>query len=94
MSGSLPAQQPPEHPLHGQLLEAVNRISDSYGDSQLPPAVAHLQGLIETRSYDRIRAEITTIWSDLLKFHQKKGMRIQHQVTTTFNTVNSLVKKM
>ncbi len=85
---------PPEHPLHKQLMEAVTRISESYADAELPPAVNHLMSLIETRGYDQVRAEITSIWSDLLKYHQKKGLRIQHQVTTTFNTINSLVKKM
>jgi len=87
-------QQVPEHPLHPQLMEAVMRILDCYGDAAVPPAVTHLRELIDTRQYDQVRGEITTIWSDLLKFHQKKGMRIQHQVTTTFNTINSLVKKM
>ncbi len=85
---------PPEHPLHKQLVEAVTRIGESYADAELPPAVNHLMSLIETRAYDQVRAEITAIWSDLLKYHQKKGLRIQHQVTTTFNTINSLVKKM
>lgn len=83
-----------EHPLHKQLLEAVTRIAESYAEAELPPAVSHLMNLIQTRAYDQVRAEITSIWSDLLKYHQKKGLRIQHQVTTTFNTINSLVKKM
>lgn len=84
----------PEHPLHPQLMDAVTKILDCYGGAEVPPAVLHLRTLIDTHEYDQVRAEITTIWSDLLKFHQKKGMRIQHQVTTTFNTINSLVKKM
>ncbi|MFZ5477181.1 MAG: hypothetical protein ACOZNI_10440 [Myxococcota bacterium] len=84
----------PEHPLHKQLVDAVSKIAECYADAELPPAVSHLRGLIDTRNYDKVRGEITTIWSDLLKFHQKKGMRIQHQVTTTFNTINTLVKKM
>ncbi len=86
----------PEHPLHGQLLEAITRIHDTYatdGDAA-PPAVNQLMTLIRRQAYDEVRAEITGIWSELLKHHQKKGMRIQHQVTTTFNTINSLVKKM
>ena len=84
----------PEHQLHPQLMDAVIKILDCYGGAEVPPAVIHLRTLIDTHEYDQVRAEITTIWSDLLKFHQKKGMRIQHQVTTTFNTINSLVKKM
>ncbi|MFN7146394.1 MAG: hypothetical protein ACK4YP_21655, partial [Myxococcota bacterium] len=93
-SEEIPAATIPEHPLHKQLVEAVTRIGESYADAELPPAVNHLMSLIETRAYDQVRAEITSIWSDLLKYHQKKGLRIQHQVTTTFNTINSLVKKM
>ena len=89
---SAPAVQ--EHPLHKQLVEAVTKITESYADAEVPPAVTHLMSLIQNRSYEQVRAEITTIWSDLLKYHQKKGLRIQHQVTTTFNTINSLVKKM
>ncbi len=82
------------HPLHDQLVDAVEKIAERYNEGDLPPAVSHLRSLIENRSYDEIRAEITSIWSDLVKFHQKHGLRIQHQVTTTFNTINSLVKKM
>ena len=88
------ASNVPEHPLHPQLMDAVSKILECYGGAEVPPAVIHLRTLIDTHEYDQVRAEITTIWSDLLKFHQKKGMRIQHQVTTTFNTINSLVKKM
>ena len=81
-------------PLHGQLVEAVSKVVDAYVDSELPPAVERLKSMVDGRAYDRIRAEITQIWSELLKFHQKKGMRLPHQVTPTFNVINSLVKKM
>jgi hypothetical protein len=83
-----------EHPMHAQLAQTVSRIVDCYADAELPPAVERLRSLVEARSYSVVRAEITNIWSDLLKYHQKKGIRIHHQVTTTFNAVNSLVKKM
>ncbi len=83
-----------EHPLHPQLASTVQRIVDCYAGSELPPAVDRLRTLVDARTYPDIRAEITNIWSELLKYHQKKGIRIHHQVTTTFNSVNSLVKKM
>lgn len=89
-----PASTAAVHPLHDQLVEAVHKIAERYGESELPPAVARLRDLIDERAYDSVRGEITSIWSDLVKFHQKHGLRIQHQVTTTFNTINSLVKKM
>jgi hypothetical protein len=94
MGSSVPAALPAAHPLHGDLVVAVAKIVDCYADAEVPPAVSHLQGLINAHAYEQVRAEITTIWTDLLKFHHKKGLRIQHQVTTTFNTINSLVKKM
>jgi hypothetical protein len=89
-----PVAAPAAHPLHDELVESVEKIVERYADAELPPAVEHLRSLIARQGYDEVRAEITTIWSDLVKFHQKRGLRIQHQVTTTFNTINALVKKM
>lgn len=82
------------HPLHAQLAETVGKIVEAYAPADRPPAVDRLATMVQERRYESVRAEITNIWSELLKFHQKKGLRIQHQVTTTFNQVNSLVKKM
>lgn len=87
-------ETPPEHPQHKQLMEAVQKVVDAYVDAEVPPAVEKLKTLVETHAYDRVRGEITQIWSELLKFHQKKGVRLPHQVTPTFNTINSIVKKM
>ena len=89
-----PVSPSESHPLHDELVDAVEKIIERYADTERPPAVDHLRALILRQAYDEVRAEITTIWSDLVKFHQKRGLRIQHQVTTTFNTINTLVKKM
>lgn len=90
-----PITEPPkEHTLHPQLVDAVSKVVDAYTDGEVPPAVEKLRGLVQEKAYDRVRGEITQIWSELLKFHQRKGMRLPHQVTPTFNTINSLVKKM
>lgn len=83
-----------DDPLHGQMQDTINRIVTCYVHSEMPPAVTRLRELVEARDYGRIRADITDIWNQLLKFHQKRGMRIQPQVTTTFNTINSLVRKL
>lgn len=84
----------PEDPIHGQMQDTINRIVTCYVHSEMPPAVSRLKDLVDARDYTRIRADITDIWNQLLKFHQKRGMRIQPQVTTTFNTINSLVRKL
>ena len=83
-----------EHPMHAQLTATIQRIVDCYAGAELPGAVERLSALAESRLYTEIRAEITNIWSELLKYHQRKGIRIHPMVTTTFNSVNSLVKKM
>ncbi|MCK6507153.1 hypothetical protein L6R53_27920 [Myxococcota bacterium] len=91
-----PAPQPEvaEDPLHSQMQDTVSRIVTCYVHTEMPPAVARLKDLVDSRDYVRIRSDITEIWNQLLKFHQKRGMRIQPQVTTTFNTINSLVRKL
>ena len=94
LSAEDPLASAPEHPIHPQLASTVQRIAECYVDGDVPDAVVRLADLVEGRRYAEIRSEITHIWSELLKHHQKKGIRIHHQVTTTFNSVNSLVKKM
>lgn len=92
-----PEPEPPapqEDPIHGQIQETVSKIVTCYLHTEMPPAVTRLKDLVEARDYGRVRSDITEIWNQLLKFHQKRGMRIQPQVTTTFNTINSLVRKL
>jgi cytoskeletal protein CcmA (bactofilin family) len=86
--------EPAEDPIHGQIQETVGKIVTCYLHTEMPPAVSRLKDLVEARDYGRVRSDITEIWNQLLKFHQKRGMRIQPQVTTTFNTINSLVRKL
>ncbi len=84
----------PSHPSHTALVDAVRRISDCYVDTEAPPAVTQLEALVHAGDYERVRADVASIWSDVVKFHQRSGLRIQHQVTTTFNQINVLVKQM
>ena len=86
-----PADDDPTYPL---LAETIARITDCYAGTEMPPAVERLRGLVEERAYDRIRTDITDIWNQLLRFHQERGIRIQSQVTTTFNTINTIVRKL
>ena len=79
--------------IHQEIVDTVARIEACYADSELPPAVLRLQGLVADRDYQAIRTSITEIWNELIKFHQQRGMRIQPQVTTTFNTINSIVRR-
>lgn len=99
--GAAPPQEPQAEaapaatsPIARELLDTVDRIVVCYENSDVPPAVNELRNLITAEDYDQIRSDITSIWNSLLKYHQQTGTRLQHQVTTTFNTINSIVRKM
>jgi hypothetical protein len=85
--------EPLNDPIHDQLRDTIAQIASCYEGSELPPAINQLGRLANAREYVAIRDDITNIWHQLLKFHQKRGLRIQPQVTTTFNTINTLVRK-
>jgi hypothetical protein len=89
-----PAPTGAASPIARELLDTVDRIVVCYENSDVPPAVSELRDLITAEDYDQIRSDITSIWNSLLKYHQQTGTRLQHQVTTTFNTINSIVRKM
>jgi hypothetical protein len=89
-----PAPAGATSPIARELLDTVDRIVVCYENSDVPPAVNELRDLISAEDYDQIRSDITSIWNSLLKYHQQTGTRLQHQVTTTFNTINSIVRKM
>jgi hypothetical protein len=72
----------------------VERIVNAYEDTEVPPAVSELRNMIVAAHFEQVRGEITNIWNSLLKYHQRTGTRLQHQVTTTFNTINTLVRKL
>ncbi len=92
--GSEMATDAPAHPLHDQLAAAVAQIAAQYGDTPLPPPVARLRELVEERAYEQLRTELTPLWTDLLGFHMKQGMRIHHEVTLAFNAVQALALQL
>lgn len=83
-----------EDDIYGQMVETVERIESCYEGAELPPMITLLSEMVEARNYEGIRNDITNIWNQLLKFHQKRGLRIQPQVTTTFNTINKIVREI
>lgn len=84
----------PADPVHQQVVETLDRIVQCYADSELPPAIADLRDWVNRRDYATIRDGITNVWNQLLNFHKAKGMRMLPQVTTNFNALNSIVRKL
>jgi hypothetical protein len=82
-----------DDPVHTKLTDALNRIVSCYKDG-LPPPVETLQTLIAARDYPALRTSITDVWTGLLGYHQKKGVRPHHQVTHAFNVIHGLVSEL
>lgn len=82
-------------PLAKELMEIVDRIKDVYesGESGMPPSLEQLEKLVRSSDFAGIKSNITHIWNDLLKWHQKDGSRLQHKVTTSFNTINTIARR-
>lgn len=84
----------PTDPVHAEIALVLDRILNCYAGADLPPAVADLRDWVRRRDYNAVRDGITNAWNQLLRFHQKQGLRIQPQVTTNFNQLNTLVRRL
>ncbi|NCG18216.1 MAG: hypothetical protein GWP91_04285 [Rhodobacterales bacterium] len=82
---------PEDSALQEQLSDTLARILNCYADTDVPPAVNELRILVERRDYDILRNNITELWTRLLGFHQKRGIRPHHQATHAFNLIHGLL---
>ena len=80
--------------LIGQISGALDKIQDSYTSGEAPPPVVFLRSLIDERRLTYIKAQINSIWSDLLKYHQKKGLYISNAVTHQFQQIQMAMRKI
>ena len=80
--------------INDQLVKALSKIDDAYADAELPPPVVFLKSLVSERRFDYIKTQINSIWSDLLKYHQKKGLYISNAVTHQFQQIQIAMRKL
>ena len=82
-------------PAGKEMMEYVERIKSNYegGEAGMPPSLAEVEKLVRSSDYEGLKNNITTLWNDLLKWHRKTGIRLQHAVTTSFNQLNTLTRK-
>ncbi len=80
--------------INEQLVKALAKIDDAYADAELPPPVVFLKSLVSERRFDYIKTQINSIWSDLLKYHQKKGLYISNAVTHQFQQIQIAMRKL
>jgi hypothetical protein len=74
----------------------VDKIKANYEGTEegTPPAVEQMDKLVRSNNLEKLRDEITDNWNALLKWHQRSGTKLDHTTTTTFNTINTLLRKM
>jgi len=80
--------------LHGQLSRALDKIDEAYADSEIPPPVVFLKSLVAEQRFDYIKTQINSMWSDLLKYHQKKGLYISNAVTHQFQQIQMAMRRL
>ena len=78
-----------------EMMGLVDTIKSSYegGEAGMPPSVEQVAKLVRSSDFEGLKNTITDLWNDLLKWHQKSGSKLQHKVTTTFNNLNTLLRK-
>jgi hypothetical protein len=80
--------------LIAQVSGALDKIQESYTSGDAPPPVVFLRSLIDERRMTYVKAQINSIWSDLLKYHQKKGLYISNAVTHQFQQIQMAMRKI
>ena len=76
--------------LYSQLKIQSEAIASDYGED-IPSSLEMMADLIEAREFSQLREEIKLIWSQVLRFHQKRNTRIPGKVTYAFNEINKLL---
>ena len=81
-------------PLQKELNDKLAEMISAYDGAEVPPPLSIMKGLFDDGKHEESKGEITDLWNKLLKYHQRTGTRLQHQITTIFNEINTLLRKM
>ncbi len=76
------------------IAEALAKIQTAYDEGDTPPPIALLAQLVADDDFATLKVQINSMWSDLLKYHQKTGKYISNTVTHMFQTVQLLLRKV
>ena len=76
------------------IAEALEKIRTAYDEGEIPPPIVLLGQLVADDDFATLKVQINSMWSDLLKYHQKTGKYISNTVTHMFQTVQLLLRKV
>ena len=76
------------------MVETVGSMTRFYDHQSLPPAVAKIQQLVESRDYEAIRSNFNKMWTELVQYHRNKGIKLQPRVSHNFRTIDTIVRNL
>ena len=75
----------------------ISKIKELYGND-VPPSIQKLESdamkAANKEGLKSVKANITDYWNDTLRHHKNAGIRLPHSVATTFNMLNTLLRKI
>jgi hypothetical protein len=99
-----PPQRPPsetmyseeddQDPIYMLMLETIGRMTSCYAEDALPPPVAKMKTLIDSRDYESIRSNFNKMWTDLIQYHRDHGIQLQPRVSHNFRTIDTIVRNL
>tara|TARA_R110000737_G_scaffold247675_1_gene257769 strand:+ start:778 stop:1878 length:1101 start_codon:yes stop_codon:yes gene_type:complete len=81
-------------PLQKEMNDELDEIISAYDGAEVPPSLSEMKELFNAGKHAEAMGDIQNHWEKLLRHHQRTGTRLKHEVTTGFNTLNTLGRKM
>ena len=82
-----------------EVMGLINKIKATYGND-VPPPIQKLESDAmkaankEGFASSPVKTNIADYWNDTLRYHQKTGTKPDRAVVTTFNPINTLLRKV
>jgi len=87
----------PMDPFGKEVMGLISKIKELYGND-VPPSIQKLESdamkAANKEGLKSVKANITDYWNDTLRHHKNAGIRLPHSVATTFNMLNTLLRKI
>jgi len=89
----------PMDPFGKEVMGLINKIKEPYGND-VPPSIRKLESdamkaaNAEGFASSPVKTNISDYWNDTLRYHQKTGTKPDYSVVSTFNALNTLLRKV
>lgn len=84
-----PPEEPQRPAFHSALSEMCEQITKVYAAQKLqpPPPIARLAQLVDQGEYANVKAQLTTIWNQLIQFHKESKLPFAVKTTQMFQSI-------